>query len=398
MSPKTEDNLGIRNQLAAFTRVLRDNGFIAGLAEARDALVILAGDAALRPAPLRAALRSLFCSRQPDWQRFDEIFDAFWLEHGMRSATRVFGTPPQAGPGRSIMPGSTPVGEGTTPDRTERGKAHEAPGGSGRRAGASTAESLERTDFRHIADPDDLLATHALAARLARAMRARLTRRERASRRGARLDLRATIHGSVARGGTMLDLVHCRRRPKPLRLALLLDASGSMNLYTTVFVRFMHGMLACFQETEVFVFHTRLVHVSPALRERDPGRAVERLALIAQGVGGGTRIGESLATFDRWHAKRALRGRSALDHRLGRLRHRPARDAWAGDGVAAPPLPADRLAQPDAGLGGLRAGSPRHGGGAAVRGLVRTGAQFGELGRLGTLSGENLGLRRVSGP
>ncbi len=174
------------------------------------------------------------------------------------------------------------------------------------------AESLERTDFRHVTDPDELAATHALAARLARAMRARRTRRERASRRGARLDLRTTIHRSIAHGGTMLDLVHRRRRPKPLRLALLLDASGSMSLYTAVFVRFMHGMLACFREAEIFVFHTRLVHVTPALRERDAGRAVERLALIAQGVGGGTRIGESLATFDRWHAKRALRGRSAL--------------------------------------------------------------------------------------
>ena len=307
-----DEGLGARRRLAAFTRVLRDNGFIAGLAEARDALVILADDTAARPALLRAALRGLFCSRLSDWQRFDEIFDAFWLERGMRSAARVFGTPPQAPPGRSLMPGGTPAGDDAVPNRTERGEAAEASGGSGRRAGASTAETLERTDFRHVTDPDELLATHALAARLARAMRARRTRRERASRRGARLDLRATIHHSVARGGTMLDLVHCRRRPKPLRLALLLDASGSMSLYTTVFVRFMHGMLACFREAEIFVFHTRLVHVTPALRERDAGRAVERLALIAQGVGGGTRIGESLQAFDRWHAKRVLRGRSAL--------------------------------------------------------------------------------------
>jgi len=33
---------------------------------------------------------------------------------------------------------------------------------------------------------------------------------------------------------------------------------------------------------------------------------------MAQGVGGGTRIGESLATFNRWHAKRVIHSRTAV--------------------------------------------------------------------------------------
>src|SRR5262247_2854807 len=47
-------------------------------------------------------------------------------------------------------------------------------------------------------------------------------------------------------------------------------------------------------------------------RDRDVTRAVDKLALMAQGIGGGTRIGESLATFNRWHARRVINSRTAM--------------------------------------------------------------------------------------
>jgi uncharacterized protein with von Willebrand factor type A (vWA) domain len=201
------------------------------------------------------------------------------------------------------------------PDHVERrdgGSDDDAGGGRGRREGASRSEVLARADMRHIVDPDDIARTNALAARLAKRMRARLVRRERVRRRGRRLDLRRTIHRSISHGGTPLDLAWRRRREKPLRLVVLLDASGSMSLYTGFFVRFLHGVVDAFHEAEAFVFHTRLVHVSPSLRDRNVARAVDRLSLIAEGIGGGTRIGESLATFNRWHAARVINSRTAV--------------------------------------------------------------------------------------
>ena len=40
----------------------------------------------LRPSSLQPALRSLFCATHSDWERFDEIFDAYWRGRGMRRA------------------------------------------------------------------------------------------------------------------------------------------------------------------------------------------------------------------------------------------------------------------------------------------------------------------------
>jgi uncharacterized protein len=312
------EGLGLptRRRLAGFARTLRDNGFRVGLAETSDALQVLTSPAALRATSLKPALRALFCATHSDWERFDAIFEAYWQGRDMRSRQVLSGTPGASrAPARRLAEAHVPQEALGLPDNVERrggGESESAADGRGRREGASRVENVSRADLRHIVDPDDIAATHALAARLARTMRARLVRREQVRRRGRRLDLRRTIHRNVSHGGTLLDLAWRRRKIKPLRLIVLLDASGSMSLYTAFFVRFLHGVVDAFHEAEAFVFHTRLAHVSPSLRDRDVTRAVEKLALMAQGIGGGTRIGESLATFNRWHARRVINSRTAV--------------------------------------------------------------------------------------
>ena len=85
-----------------------------------------------------------------------------------------------------------------------------------------------------------------------------------------------------------------------------------MSMYTGVFLRFIHGVLDEFRQAEAFLFHTRLAYVSDAMKEKDPARALDRLSIMAQGAGGGTRIGESLQTFNRWHAARVIHSRSCV--------------------------------------------------------------------------------------
>ena len=336
-----------RRRLAGFGRALRNNGFRIGLAETRDALTILTSPAAIQPALIRPALRALFCATHSDWDRFNEIFDAFWLGRNMRQRQVLSGTASAPhSPARRLVEAHVPQEALGLPDHAERrsdSNAEMPADGRGRREGASRTEILTATDLRHIVDPDDIAATHALASRLARIMRVRLVRREQIRRRGRRLDLRHTIHRNISHGGTLLDLAWRRRKIKSLRLVVLLDASGSMNLYTAFFVRFLHGVVDAFREAEAFVFHTRLAHVSPSLRDRDVTRAVEKLSLMAQGIGGGTRIGESLATFNRWHARRVINSRTAvmivsdgydtgepskLGEEMRRLRRRCKRIIW----------------------------------------------------------------------
>jgi uncharacterized protein len=337
----------LRRRLAQFVRMLRDNGFAVGLAETRDALDVLASPAAARPALLRPALRALFCADHSDWQRFDEIFAAFWQGRGVKRVTPATTKPGQHRPSlRHLVQSAESTAQPTRQDRIASGDDGAGGDTATRRqhaAEASSAERLAALDLRHIVDPAELAATHALAERLAHRLRARLVRREQARRRGRRLDLRRTIHRSISHGGTPIDLAWRRRKRKPLRLVMLLDGSGSMEIYTAFFVRFLHGVVDAFREAEAFVFHTRLAHVSASLRDRDVARAVDKLSLMAQGMGGGTRIGECLQTFNRWHAKRVITSRTAvmivsdgydtgaperLAEEMRRLRRRCRRIVW----------------------------------------------------------------------
>lgn len=347
---ETHEDIGaiLRFRLAGFVRSLRDSGFKVGLAETRDALRLIQTPLSRRPDGLKAAYRALFCGRMSDWQRFDDFFDAYWLGRGVKSGVKVSGTSSRKGM-KTIRDLQETQGskQDTIAGDVERkpGEEDEETGDtpSGRREGASIADNLGQVDFRNIQDPEASQKAHALAERLARSMRVRLTRRDRQKRKGPRLDLRRTIRHSIAHGGTLIELIHKGPRDRQLRLVMLLDASGSMNNYTGVFTRFVHGILDNFREAEAFLFHTRLVHVSSALSERDAGRALDRMGLMAQGVGGGTKIGDALADFNRWHATRVIHSRTCviilsdgydtcspdvLGSEMARLRRRCRRIVW----------------------------------------------------------------------
>ena len=306
----------VSQKLAAFMRTLRDNAFAVGLQEGKDAVALMASGYAQEPGLLRTAFKHLFSARKADWEKFDALFDAFWLGKRVRSRSAVTGSSAsQNNPSVKSLQEKAVNADGRAAldqipggDEPGAGDRH----GEGRMEGASRAESLAETDFRKIADPAQMEEAHAVAARLARTMRAKLTRRDVARRRGYRLDLRRTIHRNISHGGVPISLVKRQRKERPLRLVILLDASGSMSMYTAVFLRFIHGVLDEFREAEAFLFHTRLVHVSDAMKERDAQRALDRLSMMAQGAGGGTKIGECLATFNRWHAARVIHGRTCV--------------------------------------------------------------------------------------
>ena len=101
------------------------------------------------------------------------------------------------------------------------------------------------------------------------------------------------------------------RRVQP-RLVLLLDVSRSMAAYSFFYLRLARALAGELADVHSFIFHTRITAVSEALRDPDPWRAQERLHLLAQGWGGGTRIGESLAQFNREQAPRLVHSRTAV--------------------------------------------------------------------------------------
>jgi len=295
----------IAQRVVEFSRFARDNGFRIGVQESLDALKVAGHANILDRRLLRFGLRSLFCADKSDWQRFDDVFNAYW------SKTPIKGE--LSGEGRA-GPRQKQENAGDTAAEAAEAAAGEAPdtGAGERRGGASRAESSAQKDFRHFSDEEQTRELERLIERLARGMRYRLSRRYRFHQRGKIIDLRRTIRNNLKHGGTPVKLMRRRRRPHPIKPVVFLDVSGSMNLYSRFFLRFIRLVLKEFKRADAFIFHTRLVHIKQALLERNPERAMAKLGLISSGWAGGTCIGESLATFNKHYAPQTLGSRTVI--------------------------------------------------------------------------------------
>lgn len=333
--------------MAGFIVHLRLNGFPLGPRKTGDALEIVAHDGDLDPDLSRLRLKTALCGRHEDWERFDDLFEAFWFARGKERVRQQ-----KARSGKMESTARPKIWDSILPPDDSADGAHASSAASDDEAEteaatgrliASRQTALARTDLRHIVDAAELAEAEALAMRLAGAIRFNLSRRRIAAPNGDRLDMRRTIRRSLSKGGEPIDLVRRRRPVRPVRLVLLLDVSGSMKQYSRFFLQFAKGLVGKWLEAEAFVFHTRLLKVSDAMRESDPFRAMTRLSLMAEGFGGGTRIGASLKAFNDNHAAQALNSRSVviilsdgydtdapelLAGELKRLRKRARRIVW----------------------------------------------------------------------
>src|SRR5215510_1004162 len=140
----------VTNKLAAFLRTLRDNAFAVGLREGQDAAALIAAGYGERPGLLRSAFKHLFSARRSDWEKFDGIFDAFWLGRRVRSRALAAGSAANANnPSiKSLNDAGTPPGAAAGGDQLpapDEGAANDE-AGVGRMEGASSAENLAETD------------------------------------------------------------------------------------------------------------------------------------------------------------------------------------------------------------------------------------------------------------
>jgi uncharacterized protein with von Willebrand factor type A (vWA) domain len=305
----------ITRQVTGFVDHLRLNDFHVGPAETQAALRMLDAIGPLDLSRTRQSLKTLLTGRHEEWQRFDDLFEAYWFAKGRERTVGSFGNAQDRSNTKRPSIWSDHLDgddQGAADQGVRPGSGNESGRDSAGRIVASAQSNLQKADLRHIVDPHEIAEAERLAYRLAVAMRYRLSRRYKAAHTGSKLDLRRTIRRNIHYGGEPLNLVHRARPDRPVRIVVLLDVSGSMKLYSRFFLQFVKGLVSEWIDTDAYLFHTRLVRVSDALREKDSIKAMARLALMAEGFGGGTRLGGSLKTFNDRHAKRALNSRTVI--------------------------------------------------------------------------------------
>lgn len=139
----------------------------------------------------------------------------------------------------------------------------------------------------------------------------RRTRRKRPGK-GHLIDMRRTLRRSLRSEGEVFSWAYREQKTKPRPLVVIADISGSMERYTRLLLHFIYGMKSALNRPmEAFVFSTRLTRITRPLQLRDLDLALKNVGSLVHDWAGGTRIGESLKTFNFDWGRRVL-GRGAV--------------------------------------------------------------------------------------
>jgi uncharacterized protein len=154
--------------------------------------------------------------------------------------------------------------------------------------------------------PEELAALRRIMATIRLTPPRRRTRRTQAQPSGRRLHMRRMVRETMRRQGDPVDFVWAERRRRVRPLILLLDVSGSMADYSRNLLQFAYSARRSNGRVEVFCFGTRLTRITKQLDRRRPDEAMARAAASVFDWDGGTRIGDSLATFVKVWARRGM--------------------------------------------------------------------------------------------
>ena len=319
-------------------RLRTDHAFILGRSQTHDVLraaELIGIDDRTR---FKAALRCVCTSRPEEIATFDRAFDDYFTGEspGVPQPEQARRYRPEGNGASDEERQSTFTleGEGLA-ERWEAMRARYSP-----TASASAPPPVFDEGF------DD---ADALAERLVRRIRLGSSRRRRPHPRGDRIDVRRTIRASVQTGGEAAYLRYLARPLRNPRFVVLIDGSRSMNEHAKAALQVAYALCRRTRRASAFVFSTSLREVTRELRRLTPGGS-DRVGMLGDAWGGGTRIGASLRDF-----VRNFRGRiddhtqvivvsdgldvgdlTDLDYAMREISRRAAAVAWVNPHAAEP--------------------------------------------------------------
>lgn len=339
--------LSLAGTVVRFCRALREHGFVVTPAESVDAARALGNVDLGDREELYLALRTLLATRPEEYVAFDELFDRYWAPP--RTGARAGDDRRSRSPAvpRPLVEQARETSVATL-TRWMRATGRENDDATAIPR-ASDREGLGARDFRSFGD-EELREITRVAARMARRLATRPSRRWRPAAHGTRVHLRRTIRRALATGGTAAELAFRERKPRKTRLVVLCDVSGSMELYSRFLLQFVYALQHAFARVESFVFATRPSRITNAFGAPRYRGALDLIARDVRDWSGGTRIGASLAAFEqewgRWVDRRTVviilsdgwdtGDPEQLGDALARIRRRAGRIIWLNPLLGSP--------------------------------------------------------------
>jgi hypothetical protein len=312
----TEDLSGgyLLGHLLRFGQLLRLMGVDVSTRQVLDLVEALDYISILNKADFYYTCRALLINRREDFLVFDQAFFLFWRVETLRHDSEL---PSDSDAKRLRLPQQTLSRQVSGEDDAEQGAGR--PSGEGPEGEAahdvmkvySPEEVLRQKDFGEMSW-EEIQEAKRMIASLDWRLGYRRTRRLRKGRKG-RLNMRRMVRDNLRHGGEPVVLAYRQRVWRPRSLVILCDVSGSMERYSRMLLHFIHAITHGLKDNDVeaFVFGTRLTRISRHLRHKDVDESLDQVSGVVRDWMGGTRIGETLKSFNFLWARRVL-GRGAV--------------------------------------------------------------------------------------
>jgi uncharacterized protein len=288
--------------IVAFCRYLRAHNFFIGPLEEKDALLAMDIIKAVEnPDTLELCLQSTLCRNPQQLKAFPSLYQNYWLELDRAVDSKI--KDEETEKDKSIL-------------NQQQNKTASFEALKSWLHGNKNEEETETATFSNIEvygakkfpafEEKELKEVFQLVKKLVKKIANRRSRRFQTTYKKEQIDLKATLRKSIIRQAEIIKIVYRKKKKDQLKVILLCDVSRSMELYSRFLIKFMYAFQNLFPKIKTFVFSTSLQEVSEEFHKKSLDKSLEQIIEKVNNWSGGTKIGDSLATFNERFAHKHL--------------------------------------------------------------------------------------------
>ena len=259
------------------------------------------------------ALQTCLIKRPEDMKIFAQAFSLFWQNPKFRDRIRELLLP------QTRMQGAEEEKEElakriqdtlSTPENSKSRVVEEETLLIDTSGTASDNQLFKDKDFEMMSKDELQMASQSIKELLIKIPR-RPFRRSENSSLGKQVSTRESLREAKRNFGSVLPkLVKKKEVSRPV--IVLLDISGSMENYSRMMIHFVHNLMQRHKKVHAFLFGTKLTNISFHIKNKDIDVALKEISKATNDWAGGTRIRDSIFTFNKKWIRRVSSSNSII--------------------------------------------------------------------------------------
>ena len=313
MQKKSELIPKLDKNVIFFARLLRASGISLGSDSILEAIESIKLVGIENKKSFFYALQTCLIKRPEDMKIFAQAFSLFWQNPKFRDRIRELLLP------QTRMQGAEEEKEElakriqdtlSTPENSKSRVVEEETLLIDTSGTASDNQLFKDKDFEMMSKDELQMASQSIKELLIKIPR-RPFRRSENSSLGKQVSTRESLREAKRNFGSVLPkLVKKKEVSRPV--IVLLDISGSMENYSRMMIHFVHNLMQRHKKVHAFLFGTKLTNISFHIKNKDIDVALKEISKATNDWAGGTRIRDSIFTFNKKWVRRVSSSNSIV--------------------------------------------------------------------------------------